>query len=254
MKTHPKMALQLLLALGLGSFFLSCDLGKTEKLETQIDSLKIELEKSYKTSQTLAEVGVLLDSIDATRRLLRVNLVEGTQYDDFSGRMQELNAYIARTEEKIATLERSLNSSNAWAKSLSKNVAQLKAELARKTDEIAFLKEEVEKYRHENENLMITVNLQDAEIADKQAQIDARNQELALIEARVQELLIQAKVSEADAYYTRAEAIEIAAERTKLAPRKRRETLQEALDLYKKALSLGNSKAEAKIAKLKERL
>src|SRR5690606_18083731 len=135
-----------------------------------------------------------------------------------------------------------------------KIVAQLKADLARKTDEIAFLEEEVDRFRRENESLMITVNLQDAELADKQELLDARTQELAFIEARVQELLIQAKMSEADAYYTRAEAIEMAAQRTRLAPRKRRETMREALELYRKAHSLGHEEAEAKITALEERL
>lgn len=254
MKTHPILALRLLVVIGFSSFFLSCGNRQTEVLQTRIDSLETALEQSYQMSQTLAEVGILLDSIDETRRLLRVNLVEGTAYDDYSGRLKELNSYVARTEEKIENLERSLNSSNAWAKSLSKTVAQLKAELSNKTKAIAFLEEQVEKYRHENENLTITINLQDAEIADKQLQIESKNQELALIEARVQELLIQAKVSEADAYFARAEAIELAAQRTRLAPRKRKETLQQALELYRKAHSLGNSAAASKIEALQDKL
>ena len=77
---------------------------------------------------------------------------------------------------------------------------------------------------------------------------------MALIEARVQELMIQSKVSEAEAYFTRAQAIEKAADRTKLAPRKRKETIREAIDLYKKALSMGKTEAEAKITELESRL
>ena len=119
---------------------------------------------------------------------------------------------------------------------------------------MTFLQEQVEQFRNENENLIITVNLQDAEIADKQDQIEAKSQELALIEARVQELMIQSKVSEGDAYYMRAMAIETAANRTRLAPRKKRETMREALELYKKALSLGKSEARAKINELEPRL
>ncbi|KXK30547.1 MAG: hypothetical protein UZ12_BCD005000596, partial [Bacteroidetes bacterium OLB12] len=43
-----------------------------------------------------------------------------------------------------------------------------------------------------------TVGLQEAELADKEAQILAKQQELALIEAKIQELMISSKVSEAD--------------------------------------------------------
>jgi hypothetical protein len=66
--------------------------------------------------------------------------------------------------------------------------------------------------------------------------------------------MVQSKLSEADSYYARAEAVEEAANRTKLAPRKKKETLKEAIELYKKAQSLGNTKAQAKIDELTKRV
>jgi chromosome segregation ATPase len=245
---------KLLYLIAIPAILLSCETKEKEVLQSQVDSLRTELEQSHKASQTLAEIGVLLDSIDQTRQLLRVNLVEGTPYDDYTGRMKDLGEYIRNTEQKIENLEKSLRSSQANAGAFAKTIKQLKAELASKGKEMAFLQEQVEKFRNENENLIITVDLQDAEIADKQAQIDSRSQELALIEARVQELMIQSKVSEADTYYMRAQAIETAADRTKLAPRKKKETIREALELYKKALSLGKNEAQAKITQLERRL
>ncbi len=232
----------------------SCDVKEKEDLQTQVDSLQTELEKSHQTSETLAEIGILLDSIDASRQLLRVNLVEGTPYNDYTARMEDLNVYVNTTQQKINDLEKSLQSSKANATAFSKVIKKLKADLATKGQEIAFLQQQVDKYRNENENLIITVGLQDAEISDKQSQIEGKSQELALIEARVQELMIQAKMSEGDAYYTRARAVEIAANRTKLAPRKKKETLREALELYKKALSLGKNEAQVKITELERRL
>ncbi len=246
---HKLLSLALLCALLAG-----CRNPETETLQKEVDSLKQQLEKSYETSRTLTEIGTLLDSIDATRKVLRVNLVEGTPYDDYTQRLEDLQQYIRTTEAKMEKLDESLRSSTATANAYSRRIKQLRTQLQQKSEELAFLQEQVEKVRHENETLLITVNLQDAEIADKQEQIDAKTQELALIEARVQELMIQAKVSEADAYYMRASAIEIAADRTRLAPRKKKETLREALELYKKAFSLGKYEAEAKIAELEERL
>lgn len=248
------MSPKLLYLIAIPAILFSCGTNEKEVLQSQVDSLQTELEKSHKTAQTLAEIGVLLDSIDETRQLLRINLVEGTPYDDYTGRMNDLNEYIRNTTDKISNLERTLQSSEANAGAFAKTIRQLKAELAVKGKEMTFLQEQVEKFRNENENLIITVDLQDAEIADKQAQIESRSQELALIEARVQELMIHSKVSEADAYYTRAEAIEIAANRTRLAPRKKKETMREALELYKKALSLGKNEAQAKITQLERRL
>ena len=75
-----------------------------------------------------------------------------------------------------------------------------------------------------------------------------------MIEAKIQELMIASKVSEADSYYARAQAVEEAANRTKLAPKKKKETLKEAIELYKKSLSLGKEEAQAKITELEKKI
>ena len=96
--------------------------------------------------------------------------------------------------------------------------------------------------------------MQEAELSDKSAQIETKNQELALIEARVQEMMIQSKMSEADAYFARGQAVEEAARRTQLAPRKKKQTYKEAIELYKKALSLGKTEAQEKITALEKKI
>jgi hypothetical protein len=248
------MMKKLLYIFSMVGFLTSCDMKEKETLQKKVDSLNLELERSHQMSQTLTEVGTLMDSIDASRQLLRVNMVEGTTYDDYATRMKDLNTYIKQTQSRIEGLEKSLKGSEANTKAFSRTIKKLKADLESKTQEISLLQEQVEKYRNENQNLVTTVGLQDAEIQDKQTQIDAKSQELALIEARVQEIMIQSKMTEADAYYTRAQAIEEAANRTKLAPRKKKETFREAVELYKKALSLGKNEAQAKITELEKRL
>ena len=248
------MLKKLLYILPLVALLAGCDKAEKETLQKQVDSLNLELERSHQMSKTLSEVGTLMDSIDASRQLLRVNMVEGTTYDDYAARMKNLNSYIKETQAKIEKLEKSLKGSKANESAYAKTIRDLKKSLTSKTEEVVLLQEQVEKYRNENQNLVTTVGLQEAEIVDKQAQIEAKNLELALIEARVQELMIQSKMSEADAYYTRALAVEEAANRTKLAPRKKKDTLREAIELYKKALSLGKNEAQAKIDELEKRL
>jgi hypothetical protein len=61
-------------------------------------------------------------------------------------------------------------------------------------------------------------------------------------------------VSEADSYFMRAQAVEEAANRTKLAPKKKKDTLKEAIELYKKALSLGKTEAQDKITELEKKI
>ena len=168
--------------------------------------------------------------------------------------MKDINGYVKETQKKIDDLEKTLKTSKANANAFSKTIKKLKADLEAKTVEIASLQEQVDKYRNENQNLITTVGMQEAELSDKAVQIETKTQELALIEARVQELMIQSKMTEADAYYARGEAVEEAAARTKLAPRKKKETLREAVELYKKALSLGKTEAQDKITELEKKL
>lgn len=232
----------------------SCDTKEKDQLKSQVDSLKVELETSQKMAQTLTEVGTLMDSIDASRQLLRVNMVEGTTYDDYSSRMKDINSYVKDTQKKIDDLESSVKKAGASSAAFSKTIKKLKADLEAKSKEITDLQETVEKYKSENQNLITTVGMQEAEISDKNTQIEAKEQELALIEARIQELMIQSKMSEADAYFARGQAVEEAANRTKLAPRKKKETYKEAIELYKKSLSLGKEEAQARITELEKKV
>ncbi|GIV37971.1 MAG: hypothetical protein KatS3mg032_2350 [Cyclobacteriaceae bacterium] len=231
-----------------------CGAREKAELQAQVDSLKVELETSQRLANTLAEVGTLMDSIDASRQLLRINMVEGTTYDDYTARMKDINKYVKETERKINELEKALKNSRSSVAAYARQVARLKADLETKTNEIIALQEQVERYRSENRNLSDLATMLESQLSDKEAQIAAKEQELALIEARIQQIMIQSKISEADAAYARAQATEEAANRTKLAPRKKKETLKEALEWYKKALSLGKKEAAAKISELEEKV
>lgn len=248
------MIRKLVFALPIAALMIGCGAKEKEMLQTKVDSLSLELETSQKMAETLTEVGAMMDSIDASRQLLRVNMVEGTTFDDYKNRMKDINGYVKETQSKIDELEKSLKTSSAKSSSFSKTIKKLRADLESKTQEIASLQEQVDKYRNENQNLITTVGMQEAELTDKQTMIESKTQELALIEARVQEIMIQGKMSEADAYYARAQAVEEAANRTKLAPRKKKETLREAVELYKKALSLGKNEAQDNITSLEKKL
>ena len=248
------MLRNLVFAIPVAALVVGCGTKERETLQSQVDSLKVELETSQAMAQTLTEVGAMMDSIDASRQLLRVNMVEGTTYSDYATRMKDINGYVKETQKKIDDLEKTLKTSKANANAFSKTIKKLKADLEAKTVEIASLQEQVDKYRNENQNLITTVGMQEAELSDKAAQIETKTQELALIEARVQELMIQSKMTEADAYFARGQAVEEAANRTKLAPRKRKETYREAVELYKKALSLGKTEAQDKITELEKKL
>ncbi len=247
------MVKKFLFVASVGAIMMSCG-GNSEKLQSQVDSLKNELQTSQQFATTLQEVGVLMDSIDANRQLLRVNMVEGTTYDDYKSRMKDINNYVKDTQDKITDLEKTLKKSKSNNNALTATIKKLKADLESRNKEIAALNEQVDQLKSENSNLITTVGLQEAELTDKEAQITAKQQELALIEARIQEMMVQSKMTEADSYFARGQAVEEAANRTKLAPRKKKDTYKEAIELYKKALSLGKEEAKDKIAALEKKI
>ncbi len=228
--------------------------GQSEKLQSQLDSLRVELQASQQFTKTLEEVSTLMDSIDANRQLLRVNMVEGTTYGDYTARMKDINNYVKDTQSKIENLESALKKSKGSTAAYAAAIKNLKADLQQKNDEIAKLQDLVATMTNENMNLSSTITLQESQLTDKTAQIEAKKQELALLEQKIQQVQLQSKVNEADSYYARAQAVEEAGNRTKLAPKKKKETYKEAIELYKKSLSLGKTDAQARIDELEKKV
>lgn len=233
---------------------MSCDTQEKAKLKSEVDSLRNELQTSQRMAQTLQDVGTLMDSIDANRQLLRVNMVEGTTYDDYTARMKDLNNYVRETEDKISDLEAQLKKSKSSANGFASMIKKLKAELVTKSQEIIVLQEEAERVRNENQNLSETIRLQEEELSGKEEEIRLKEEELATSENKIQEMILNQKISEAEAYFKQAQAVEETANRTKLAPKKKKASIRQAIDLYKKALSLGKQEAQAKITELEGKL
>src|SRR5882672_9986476 len=108
------MVKKLVIVMAIGAALMSCG-GDKEKLQSQVDSLKAELQTSQQFANTLQQVGTLMDSIDANRQLLRMNMVEGTTYDDYTARMKDINNYVKDTQNKIEDLETALKKSKGNA-------------------------------------------------------------------------------------------------------------------------------------------
>jgi len=231
--------------------FISCrDEEKEQALQSEVDSLRTELVSSQQTAETLQEVGVLIDSIDANRQLLRTDMVEGTSYNDYKSRLQDISAYVKETQSKIADLEKSAKNSRIYAGT----IKRLKADLAARTKQIAALEQEVQTMRSENQRLSHNLNTRDSVISVNTETIRIREENLAALEAHVEEVSTQALNNQAEAYFNQAKALEEAADRTKFAPRKKKDTQREALELYRMAVSLGKSEAESKVQELEKDL
>ena len=238
-------------------FLAACQVKKRDEaqLQTKVDSLTAVVENNEKMAATLYEANSLLDSIDVHRNLLRHSMFEGTSYENFSIRMNELNSYVKRTQNKIHDLESALKTAKQSGSSYNERVKDLKKSLEQSNQEIASLQEQVTKYRNENDNLIKTVNLQQAELDDKLSQIAVQQGEVGRLEARVNEILVQSRNDAADAYFARAEALELVSERTSfLAYRKKNAARQQALDMYRMAVLYGKDEAQTKVDELAKKL
>jgi len=229
----------------------SCDTKEKQQLISRVDSLQVELQSSQKMAYALQEIGALIDSIDASRQLLRTNVVEGTSYTDYNSRLTEINNYIKETQDKIEELEKSSRKSSI---NYSATIKRLKADLKLTGEQLAALQVEVEKLRNENETLIVSVSQKDQALAEQNEIIKLKEQDVTSLEAQVVEISTLSTKSKADLFFAQAQALETAAERTKFAPKKKKETQREALELYKTSLSLGHQEAQSKITELEKEL
>jgi len=226
-----------------------CGTKEKEMLLSKVDSLQVELNTSLQTAKTLQEIGTLIDSIDASRQLLRANVVEGTSYADYKNRLNEINGYIKDTQLKIADLEKSLKQSNI---NYTATIKRMKLELEASSQQMIALQGEVDKMRNENQTLALTITEKEQSLEEQNGVIKMREQDIANLEAKVQEINTLSVNSQADLYFAQARALETAAERTKFAPKKKKETQREALELYRQSLSLGKQEAQSRIDELEK--
>lgn len=244
-----------MLMLSVVGVMMSCrDLRKQERVQQVIDSLQTELATNQKLTATLTEVGTLIDSIDANRKVLRLSMAEGTNVENYTSRMWEINQYVHQAQRKIELLEKEASTAKNNSIDYSKAIRKLKGDLDARSQELNAVKELVEQYKNENVNLVSTVNLQKAELDDKLQQLKTKQQELSNLQAQINELLVKSTADQGDAYFARAVAVEETANRTRFAPRKKKNTRKEALELYKLALAFGKEEAKERIAGLEKKI
>ena len=240
-----------ILSLGVITMLFSCDSKEKQRLSQKVDSLNVELIASKKVEQTMNEIGVLIDSIDESRQSLNTKMVEGTSYADYINRLKDINTSIRDTQKKLEFMEKSVKKTNNVSAA---TIRRLKEDLALRSNEIIALQLDIAKMREENRSLIVTVNQKDSILSSKDEVIKVKEGDIASLQGLVKDTNEENKNKVANLYFAQAEALETAANRTKFAPRKKKETKREALELYKLSFSLGKQEAQAKIDKLEKEI
>ena len=235
---------------GLAAALFSCDSKEKARLQSKLDSVSTELQASQQVELQMKEVDALIDSIDISRKVLRANVVEGTSYDNYANRLKDVNQYIKDTQIKIAELEKTAKGARGMASS----IRRLKADLELRSQEVAALQLEVSKMRSENKSMAVAIASKDSTLLVKEDIIKVRESDIAAFEVSMRDTNEKNKVAMADLYFNQAKTLEVVADRTNFAPRKKKQAMREAIELYKISLSLGKTEAQARIDLLEKEL
>lgn len=215
-----------------------------EALQSTNDSLKNELALNKEVMLTLQEVGSMIDSIDASRKLLKISMVEGGSEDDYATRLQAIHEHVVLSEKKISSLEQSLKTMKTNESFYFDMIASLKDELELRLQEIYSL-EKV------NKELEEKVKVQESDLHDSFIELEKKQQALAEQELKVDHLVSKLKLSESETLLLKGKALEESANRIKFAPAKKKATLREAVGYYRKAADLGNKEAGKRMTDLR---
>ena len=77
---------------------------------------------------------------------------------------------------------------------------------------------------------------------------------MTLLQQQLAEVQVTSRQTEADAYFARAQAVEETANRTRFAPRKKKASRKQALELYKLAFQMGKEEAQPRILELEKKI
>src|SRR5690606_29538200 len=122
--------------------------------------------------------------------------------------MKNINEHIRQTARRIAEMEESLKNSKDAASNYAASIRRLRADVEARTQQVAALEQEVEKMRAENATLAKTVNEKDSVLVVKDDLIQMKEQDIAALETRVEEINTASRMSQADLYFAQAQALE----------------------------------------------
>lgn len=235
--------------------FVSCEKSQTENpavenatvLQAKLDSIQTILDENAYQLGVLEQVSLYMDSIDANRKWIKLNLETGIAEEDYVERMKSISMYMQKAEWTIGELEKTRS---AYAS----QVKRLKATVIEKEAEINALQLSVAQVQEKNEALTTMLKASENQLAEANNQLVENSAEIAAIEEQVNQLKGDVQLTKAESAYAQAEGMEELAGKIHFSKKKKEETLDKALDLYKTSKELGYEPAAIKWATLKSEM
>ncbi len=250
MKNRSKKGVFVVVWISLPLLLFSCYKDENKQLRSEVDSLKWVLESSQKVEFQLDEIDAILDSIDANRNMMRARVVEDPEYKGYANRLRDLGFHIRDTQLKIQELEEA----SSKVRGLLAAVQNLQNEMALQAAQFAALKKKGLQHAEQMDSINSIVEHKDSLLHRNEEVIKIKNADIVAFEVLLRENEEKMRREMSELYYAQAEALEIAADRTNFAPKKKKETLKEAIELYRVSLSLGKTEAQEKIEVLEKKV
>lgn len=233
---------------------VACGKDLKEENERLKEALLVAEADSESLATSLEEVNSLLDSIELTQQAISINLETGMTYRDYASRIKAINKYIEDSDARLTAVENKLAQVKSKNKVYLGIIKNLRKDLATKEGLIKKLEAQVSNYKQENEALVKTVDLQKNELAEQDAAIQQKRQELKALDDTIKMMKQDLVATQADFYYKQGLAAEALAQKTRLAPKKKKAHYQTAYDFYEQAFKLGKSEAYNKMQALEAKI
>lgn len=215
-------------------------------LERQLDSVSQELTETRQALMDSQQVKALLDSIDASRKIVVTPFGEEPQAKNNLNRLTEIKDYVKDINMKMDQMEKSIKYVNSMATSILK----LQADIEMRTQKIAKLEAEAKKVNPDDRINVLTIQRKDSTLA---AFIKNCQNDIAVLQKTMEEVHAQNNAATANLYYKQAETLAAMSDSAGSVA-KRKLVKREALEMYKISLSLGKKEAEERISNLEREL
>ncbi|MCS7003804.1 MAG: hypothetical protein NZM38_00600 [Cytophagales bacterium] len=255
-----KKLLTLLLFVKIWHLVTSCssENAEIERLKQENAQLRQEIIDNQSFTNKIAngvnELMSLLDSLEKTENEVYVSLEGGTNYQELKTRIEHLHQKFHSSKNTLTTIETALEKARKENNELYRTIDNLKNKLAEKEKHILELQAQVEKYKEDNRKLITRVDIMKEMLQKRNEEILAKKRELTTLNSKINELKYQQLQMQIESYIIQGDAAFEIAERTQLAPRKKREAYQQAYEFYKRAYDSGRTDVLEKMKLIEQKL
>ncbi|MEQ8360147.1 MAG: hypothetical protein RH860_11715 [Cytophagales bacterium] len=215
--------------------------------QLKMDSLQSIINDNNYSLALLDQMGRYLDTIEANRNYVVIDLEMGMTEENYIDRMKNLNLYTQKAEWTIGELEKTRSAYASQVKRLKAQISEME-----KMNEQLQLK--VAQFQAKNADIESQLTISMEQLSEAKEEIAMKDINLKQKENELVDALNKVVLTEAEIYFAKGEGMESVADHMQFAPKRKKSNLEEALKNYDKSLAMGYEPAKERIAIVKSKL